>query len=138
MSEFRQVDPKITAKHLMWIGYSCSLLLALCIGAASADDTPSRTATALWVGVAISAVMGVGSMFWTGYSREFRRLNPNAAAESLSNGSTIAGLGGGLFLISFTMEYLGEGSDLVPSLVKGLVMGLGVAGIMYLMYRKKK
>ncbi|HET6511158.1 MAG TPA: hypothetical protein VFH43_03125 [Candidatus Kapabacteria bacterium] len=137
MNEHRQVDPKITAKYMTWVGYSWIVLLALCFGAASADDTPSRTATVLWIGVILSGVMGFGSLFWTGYSREFRRVNPNAAAKGLADGSTIYAMGSGLFVISFVMEYLGEGSDLLPSLMKGLLMGLGVAGVMYLVYRKK-
>ena len=82
--------------------------------------------------------MAIGSMFWTGYSREYRRLNPTASVDTISKPSTLAGFAGALFLVAFSMEFFGEGRDILPSALKALVMGLGVAGIMYLMYRKKK
>jgi hypothetical protein len=139
MDQNGQVDPKTLNKFMTWQAFASTMMWMLCVGAASAPDTSSRTSIVLAVGATIYMVIAIGSSFWTGYSREFKKTRPRTdIMEGFYSISGMLSLGSTLFLLNFSNGYFIEGEEIGRTLIRALTMGVGVAGAMYLMFVRKR
>jgi hypothetical protein len=139
MDQNGQVDPKTLNKFMTWQAGASAMIWTLCVGAASAPDTSSRTSIVLAVGATIYMVIVIGSSFWTGYSQEVKRTKPRTdVMENFYSISGMLSLGSTLFLLNFSNGYFIEGDELGRALLRAFLLGACVAGAMYLMYVRKR
>src|SRR5687768_2931696 len=142
MNQPGQVDPNTLNKFMTWQAFASIMMWMLCVGVAMAPDTSKRTAIVLAVGATLYVIITAGSGFWTGYTKEYRRVTPKEdPTASFLKPAGMLSFGASLYLVHFSNSYFIEGNDLSRALLGGLFFGGAVAGGMYLVFavaRKKK